>query len=34
MHKLAPAMQAGITQELWTLARLYDEVMAAKGLTE
>jgi hypothetical protein len=25
---LTPAMQAGITNELWTMERLYDEVMA------
>ncbi|MFO1096546.1 MAG: hypothetical protein U0992_25050 [Planctomycetaceae bacterium] len=25
---LTPAMQAGITSELWTMGRLYDEVMA------
>jgi hypothetical protein len=27
-QRLTPAMQAGITQELWTMERLYDEVMA------
>ena len=26
--RLIPAMQAGITNELWTMDRLYDEVMA------
>jgi hypothetical protein len=27
-YRLTPAMQAGITNELWTMDRLYDEVMA------
>ncbi|MFO1094715.1 MAG: hypothetical protein U0992_15625 [Planctomycetaceae bacterium] len=27
-YRLTPAMQAGITSELWTMDRLYDEVMA------
>jgi hypothetical protein len=27
-QRLTPAMQAGITNELWTMDRLYDEVMA------
>ena len=27
-QRLAPAMLAGITQELWTMDPLYDEVMA------
>ena len=27
-YRLTAAMQAGLTQELWTMERLYDEVMA------
>jgi len=27
-QRLTPAMQAGVTNELWTMDRLYDEVMA------